>query len=179
MFQAHKYRAYKPKLASLRKVNKLLADEVDSDINNVQWMLTSKKQFRVVYDLLEGKYINGDYSGEEKDLLSIFFKYHRQQWGPDSHVCFWWEGANPYHVSNNQGIESKNGEIKDIYSFRERLNMGSFFEMVENILRDESRRDDTLLNDFRVNYTRKDSDGNKRQDSFRIRCLVTSIISKI
>ena len=46
--------------------------------------------------------------------------------------------------------------------------MGSFFEMVENILRDESRRDDTLLNEFRVNYTMKDSDGNKQQDSFRI-----------
>ena len=46
--------------------------------------------------------------------------------------------------------------------------MGSFFEMVENILRDESRRDDTLLNEFRVNYTRKDSDGKKQQDSFRI-----------
>ena len=40
--------------------------------------------------------------------------------------------------------------------------------MVENILRDESRRDDTLLNEFRVNYTRKDSDGKKQQDSFRI-----------
>ena len=86
MCWAHKYRAYKPKLASLRKVNKLLADEVDSDIKNIQWMVTSEKEFRVVYDLLEGKYINGNYNEEEKDLLSIFFKYHRQQWGPDSHA---------------------------------------------------------------------------------------------
>ena len=51
----------------------MLADEVDSDIKNVQWMVTSEKEFRVVYDLLEGKYINGNYREEEKDLLSIFF----------------------------------------------------------------------------------------------------------
>ena len=101
MCWAHKYRAYKPKLASLRKVNKLLADEVDTDIKNVQWMVASEKEFRVVYNLLEGKYIYGNYNVQEQDLLSDFLKYHRLQWGPDSHVRFWWEGANPYQVSNN------------------------------------------------------------------------------
>ena len=68
MCWAHKYRAYKPKLASLRKVNKLLAEEVDSDIKNVQWMVTSEKEFRVVYDLLEGKYINGNYIVRRKKI---------------------------------------------------------------------------------------------------------------
>ena len=82
-------------------------------------------------------------------------------------MSLWWEGANPYQVSNNQGIESKNLEIKEIHSFRERLEMGSFCEMVENIVRDNSSRDDTLLCKPRVEYLMPDVDGNKRQDSFR------------
>ena len=146
MCWSHKYRAYKPKLAGLRKINKLWADNLKEDIIKIQWMLTSFNEFICVYEHLQSKYLKDtNFTSEEKELLKTFFCYHRSQWGPNSHVSLWWEGANPYQVSNNQGIESKNLEIKEIHSFRERLEMGSFCEMLGNIVRENSSRDDTLL----------------------------------
>ena len=101
-----------------------MADNLNEDIIKIQWMLTSFNEFICVYEHLVSKYLKD--TPEEKEQLKTFFSYHRSQWGPNLHVSLWWEGANPYQVSNNQGIESKNLEIKEIHSFRERLEIGSF-----------------------------------------------------
>ena len=80
----------------------------------------------------------------------------------------WYEGAHPYHISHNQGIERRNLEIKEDFSYREQLNMGQFATMMEKICDEYSKKDDSILFSSRVNSLRYDSDGRKEKESFKI-----------
>ena len=97
-------------------MNKDLYKSIDADIQRVQWMAQTSGEFKVFNDVLEFKYLKGDYSKGEIEQMDLFFSYFREQWGPSSHVCNWYEGAHPYHVGNNQGIESRNLAVKDDFS---------------------------------------------------------------
>ena len=77
--------------------------------------------------------------------MDLFFSYFREQWGPSSHVCNWYEGAHPYHVGNNQGIESRNLAVKDDFSYRDQLNMTQFVAMMEKITNHYSTIDVMLV----------------------------------
>ena len=79
-----------------------------------------------MFKLLEEKFLSGNYLGEKLDLIREFFQYFRNIWGLESHIANWFEGANPYNISHNQGIESKNGCIKKDYTFRDRLDTAIF-----------------------------------------------------
>ena len=136
MCWSHKYRAYKDNssMRKLSRLNKKVANELDEDLKQIQWMISNDDEFIHVYDLLEKKYIEGEYTDEKKNTLTSFWTYHRNQWGPTSRVRYWYEAANPFHISNNQGIESKNREIKDNHTLREQLSVGEFFEQAEKIM---------------------------------------------
>ena len=86
-----------------------------------------------MYELLESKYLKGDYSKGEIEQMDLFFSYFREQWGPSSHVCNWYEGAHPYHMGNNQGIESRNLAVRDDFSYRDQLIITQFVAMMEKI----------------------------------------------
>ena len=64
---------------------------------------------------------------------------------PTSGVKNWFAGANPWHVSQNQGTEGKNKAIKKSYTFKTRVGIGKFFDIIVKMLRDWSLQDDSLL----------------------------------
>ena len=89
MCWSHKDAAYKPKLKALRKISPILASKLEHDIHKIQWMVSSAENLRDVYGLIEIKFSMTRHSAEEKALLETFFKYHKKQWGPESHVSKW------------------------------------------------------------------------------------------
>ena len=82
----HTYRNLLKRMAALRNSNPKLQQQLMNDIQNLQWSCHSEKSFLVVFDLLENKYVHGDFISQEKLLLANFFEYFRGQWGPGSHV---------------------------------------------------------------------------------------------
>ena len=90
---SHVYRCYIKKLGPVKKINKDIGKDIDHNIQNIQWMSQTDDEFRSVYGLLERKYIEGPYTEVEVEQIKIFFAYFRLQWGPDSHVSKWYEGA--------------------------------------------------------------------------------------
>ena len=115
--------------------------------------------------------MKGNYSEQELEKLSAFFDYFRVQWGPDSHVSKWYEGAHPYHPSHNQGLERYNRTIKDYHSYREQLNMGDFVSMMEDIVEHSSLKDASVLDGPRLLILQKDMDGYQERESLKIQEL--------
>ena len=75
------------RMSALRRENKTLCQELMSDIQDLQWSCHSEKTFVVVFHLLEKKYtLERNNSVKEAEALEEFFKYFREQWGPESYV---------------------------------------------------------------------------------------------
>ena len=117
----------KPNGKKIRKISNELAKQIEQDIFDLQWMVSGTVEFCHIFKLLEEKFLCENYTGEKLDLIREFFQYFRNIWGPESHITYWFEGANPYNISHNQGIESKNGCITKDYTFRDRLDTAYFF----------------------------------------------------
>ena len=164
MCWSHAYRNVDLKLTSLRKLDKVLADRILDDIKNIQRKVTSESEFKVVFMLLENKFMEEAYTPDVEVTMKAFFKYFRGQWGPNSHVFSWWEGAHPYHCSNNQGIEGTNKQIKRNHTYRRRLPLGEFFTTVDRMVMEYSEMDDSLLHGPRVNFVYHSRDGFKIQE---------------
>ena len=141
----HCYRKTSEHLITLRKEDAPLADSIMADIEFLQWSAHNECTFRHVFDLLEFKYINKDDVFEKKaELVRSFFDYFRKQW-IESPVFRWYEGAHPWAVSNNQGIEGTNKEIKAGHTFKRRCNLGAFMNIVLRMIEDFGKIDDSLL----------------------------------
>ena len=110
----------------------------------MQWSVLNEPTFKFVFNLLENKYLNDDHEEPVKSLIEKFFNYMRQVW-VESRERFWFEGANPWSVVNNQGIEGKNKEIKATHTFRKKMPMGRFFDVVVRMIKEWSQEDDSLL----------------------------------
>ena len=61
----------------------------------------------------------------------------------------WYEGAHPFHISNNQGVEGKNREIKQSHTFRKRLEIGDLVAVLARMVSEWSDEDDHLLESSR------------------------------
>ena len=83
----------------------------------------------------------------------------------------WYEGAHPYSIASNQGVENKNLEIKDDFSYRERLDMTKFVKMQEGIVTHNSMNDDSILYLPRVAILKPDSDGKIDKKAFNLQEL--------
>ena len=154
----HTYRKIIPRLANLKKVNGKIQQELLHDIKFLQWSCHSKHTFDVVFTLLERKYLIDNkqkYTAKENDVLGEFFLYFREQWGPESHVSRWYEGAHPWGPSHNQGIEGKNKSIKKDHTFKRRCPLGTFMEIVKRMVKEWSEEDDSLLHGQRTDYLEK------------------------
>ena len=93
MCWSHVYRNIRPKLATIRKTNKLLAESILSDIEALQWMCQTAAEFNRLTTLLVEHYsTNASLSANELHLVSTFFAYFLAQWGPGSHVQNWYAG---------------------------------------------------------------------------------------
>ena len=62
----------------------------------------------------------------------------------------WFEGAHPWKVSNNQGVEGKNKDIKQSHTFRRRLDLGELFNVLLNMVKEWSEEDHKLLDSART-----------------------------
>ena len=125
------FRNVTPQLKSLQKVDKKLAATVLSDIEHVQWSSHNEETFKQVYSLLEKKYLEDDTIEESvKVLLGVFFNYFRDQW-VDGPVFKFYEGANPWSVMNNQGLEGQNKDIKQSHTMKRKCPLGNFCDIVK------------------------------------------------
>ena len=77
-------------------------------------------------------------------VITNFFDYMRKVW-VDSNEFRWYEGSNPWGISNNQGVEGKNKDIKLNYTFRRRLELGERFEVLILLVTEWSDEDVRLL----------------------------------
>ena len=122
MCWSHVFRAITPQLKPLSSLNKELAKNLLSDIEEIQWSANTFT-FQELVNLLEEKYIDDEsLSSEVNDALKNFFTYFRAVW-VNSKESGWYEGA---HIgsSNNQGIEGKNRDIKASHTFRSKAPLG-------------------------------------------------------
>ena len=53
----HTYRNLVPRMSAQKNVNKKMQEQLMSDIENLQWSVHSEETFRIVFDLLEAKYV--------------------------------------------------------------------------------------------------------------------------
>jgi hypothetical protein len=107
----HVHRNIVPQVKSISVFDKALANQIIQDIENLQWSVL--KSFRKVFNLLEEKHL-GNKNPDLNAPLKKFFDYMRAVW-VESREFRWYEGANPWSVSNNQGVEGKNKVIFLVY----------------------------------------------------------------
>ena len=109
MCWAQTYSNIVPRLSALKKLNKKLQLGL---LHNI---------FNAVCNMLEDKYIlNTSFLAWKVIVFEELFAYFRDQWGPESHVKIWCEGAHPWYLSNYQGMEGTNKAIKKDHTFKRR-----------------------------------------------------------
>lgn len=159
MCWSHVHRNIVPQLKGIAAHDKVLAQNILQDIENLQWSALNESSFKHVYALLEQKYINKQ-SPVINPIVSKFFDYMRSVW-VESGEFRWYEGANPWHVSNNQGLEGTNKEIKQSHTFRRRLELGELFEVMKRLVSEWSEEDEVVLDGSRLDVLENDRNGLK------------------
>ena len=137
MCYPHVHRNIRNKIGSVGSVSKKLLE----DIGSLQWSSTSLETFKQVFQLLREKYEASEAGGGK---ISEFFKYVDSTW-VSSQENLWFEGANPYGLCNNQGLEGKNKNIKDSYTMRRKMALGSFMETSIKLVHEMSLEDASQL----------------------------------
>ena len=146
----HVHRNLESHFKHLRSVNKEIASKLQKDIEELQWAADSKDSFLYLAKVLEEKYRDLDnLDSNTKTSLQSFFQYLQMTWvnSPESN---WYEGAHPYGVSNNQGIEGVNQSIKDGHTCRKRLPLGRFCDVMLRMTHEWSLQDHSLLREGRT-----------------------------
>ena len=121
----HVHRNLESHFKHLRSLNKEITNELKKDIEDLQWAADSKESFLNVAKLLEKKYLEKDSDQNTNISIKNFFQYLKSTW-IQSTESNWFEGANAFGVSNNQGIEGVNQSIKDGHTCRKKLPLGTF-----------------------------------------------------
>ena len=144
MCWSHVHRNITPRLKSIGSIDKNVEKNLLIDLENIQWSCT-KETFDPLVKLLEKKYLkNETYSERMMVALEDFFKYFNTVW-VSSNERFWFESANPFKSSNNQGIEGINKDIKQSQTFRKLLPMGSFIDVSLRMCQEWSMSDNSLI----------------------------------
>ena len=143
MCWAHVHSNISSHLKSVSTHSKSIAERILQDITDMQWSALNLESFNKSYDLLEQKY-QGKYESVLNGALSNFFSYMRKVW-IESGECLWFEGAHPWSISNNQGIEGQNKQIKQSHTFRRRLEIGELVSVLSRLVSEWSEEDDRLL----------------------------------
>ena len=97
---------------------------------------------------MEKKHV-GKHDKNLDDLIKEFFAYLQEGWifsGENK----WYEGAHPWQVSNNQGVEGLNKEIKQSHTFRRRLDIGELVPVLSRLVHEWSENNDKLLESSRL-----------------------------
>lgn len=131
MCWAHMLRAVKRKISSLVN-NKDKQQQILKDIYFLQTISTVRR-FQTARSLFVEKW------STEED----FIEYFTDEWITQNPN--WYEGAMQRVPSTNNALEALNGVIKSQFTFRERLSLPEFIQVLENLVSQFSRRYDTDL----------------------------------
>jgi hypothetical protein len=148
MCWSHVHSNLLPRLKSILPLDKTVHTSILKDIADLQWSVLNEGSFRHVFSLIEAKYI-GKYNDVMNGILAEFFRYMRKVW-VDSDEFRWFEGSHPWHISNNQGVEGKNKDIKLNYTFRKRLELGELIGVLDTLVTEWSDESDHLLESSRL-----------------------------
>ena len=144
MCWSHVHRNITPRMKTIGSIDKKVEKDLLIDIQNIQWSCTIET-FEPLVSLLEEKYLkNETFSQRMLKALDEFFQYFRTVW-VTSKERFWFESANPFKSSNNQGVEGVNKDIKQSQTFRKRLPIGSFIDVQLRMCQEWSLSDSSLL----------------------------------
>ena len=158
MCWSHVHRNIVPKLKTIGSIDKDVEKSIIKDIEDIQWACTDET-FHPFVTLLEKKYVeNNSYSDNLVSAISVFFKYFNEIW-VNSNEFKWYEGANPFRSSNNQGIEGQNKNIKASQTMRKRLPLGSFVDVCLRMCNEWSLNDNTMLEASREQHLFSQKDG--------------------
>ena len=153
MCWSHAHSNILPQLKSVSAQSKSVHDKLLSDLVNIQWSALNEASFKKSVDLVEKKYLDQT-DAVMKSVISNFFEYLRKVW-INSAEFRWYEGAHPWCISNNQGVEGKNKEIKQSHTFRRRLEIGELLSVLARLVTEWSEEDDHLLSSPSSNSTSK------------------------
>ena len=148
MCWAHVHSNILPQLKCISAHNKNVSENILKDIVDIQWSALNEMSFRKSFDLLKSKYV-GKFDYLLDEAIVKFFTYMHKVW-IDSGEFRWYEGAHPWQISNNQGVEGKNRDIKLNYTFRRRLELGELVSVLLNLVSEWSEEDDLLLESSRL-----------------------------
>ncbi|RNA07209.1 hypothetical protein BpHYR1_051293, partial [Brachionus plicatilis] len=116
-----------------------------TDIHTLQGG-TSEKHFKVAVELLARKW-----RSLNNLKINEFFEYFLSQWFGE-YTIGWDERYAESYPSINNALESTNNEIKEGGTFRDRVALREFKEIIENIINNWSRdRDPTYLTTIQFN----------------------------
>jgi hypothetical protein len=99
-------------------------EQIKEDIKCLQ-MSDNENKFRKLCDLFLKKWRSVDAS------VNTFCDYFNDNWLLKNYK--WFEGAAPGYPSTNNGLEGTNNDIKNSYTFRERLPMNEFLVLMLSI----------------------------------------------
>ena len=148
MCWAHVHSNLLPQLKSVSAHNKSVYENILKDIIDLQWSALNEESFRKAFSLIEQKYI-GQFDMVLNGVIAKNFLYMHKVW-VDSKEFRWYEGAHPWCISNNQGVEGKNKDIKLNYTFRRRLELGELVGVLANMVTEWSDENDHLLESPRL-----------------------------
>lgn len=148
MCWSHVHRNITPRLKPISTLNKSVSEKILNDIMDIQWSALNEKTFRKLFELMEKKYV-GKHEQVLDGLIRNFFSYMHKVW-IQSEEFKWYEGAHPWQVSNNQGVEGCNKEIKQSHTFRRRLDIGELVSVLARLVEEWSEVDDKLLESSRL-----------------------------
>ena len=144
MCWSHVHRNITPRMKTIGSIDKKVEKDLLIDLENIQWSCT-RDTFEALINLLEKKYLNNQtFSEQMLNALDEFFQYFKTVW-VTSKERFWFESANPFKSSNNQGVEGVNKDIKQSQTFRKRLPIGSFIDVQLRMCQEWSLSDSSLL----------------------------------
>lgn len=117
-----------------------------SDIEKLQ-VSYSSKLFKFNYELFVNKW-----KAKKNIKIDEFLDYFETEW-INSTNRGWYEGFTDGLIpSTTNGLESKNGKIKDVYTIRSRMDIGPFLHLIVKMVRNWSQDAATPDQEFKDNF---------------------------
>ena len=134
----------KSEFLALKRLNTEAATSLITDLKYIQWS-ANDSNFKDLIQLLEMKYQNENiYSRQFVSACKEFFDYFEHTW-VTSQENLWYEGSNPYQISNNQGIEGLNRHIKQSHTLRKKMPLCTFINVSLKMVSEWAMNGDKLL----------------------------------
>ena len=119
--------------ASTKEIPKQYISDIKMDISQIQLSQT-RKEFDLSWNLFKDKWKN-----IEDDQINTFLSYFESTW-VKSKESNWFAGAGS--LDHNNGLESKNGDLKRTKIIRPKQKIGTFYNNCKSIVYQESKLND-------------------------------------